>query len=96
MSERKIRIKFFGIFRELSSRRDYSVKLTDFSTVKSVLEGLEKELDGLEDEFFDDDGNLLSRVNVFVNGENIRVKSGLDTVLGEGDKITIFPPFGGG
>jgi molybdopterin synthase sulfur carrier subunit len=96
MTEENIKVKFFGRFRELSDRREYSIGLADSPTVSDALKEMQKELTGLEGEFFDEDGNLHARVNVFVNGGNIRTKSGLDTVLETGDKITIFPPFGGG
>lgn len=96
MSKKEIRIKFFGKFRQLSSKREYTIQLDDSSIVRDALVELQKELEGLAGEFFDDDGSLLLRVNVFINGENIRVKSGLDTDLESGDTVTIFPPFGGG
>jgi molybdopterin synthase sulfur carrier subunit len=96
MTEKNIKVKFFGQFRELSARREYSISSTGSPTVSDALNEIQEELTGLEGEFFDEDGNLLDRVNVFVNGGNIRAKAGLDTVLEAGDKITIFPPFGGG
>ncbi|RLI08069.1 molybdopterin synthase sulfur carrier subunit, partial [Candidatus Bathyarchaeota archaeon] len=35
-------------------------------------------------------------VKIMVNGSDIDVLSGLDTVLEDGDEIFLFPPVGGG
>jgi MoaD family protein len=42
------------------------------------------------------DGGLRRFVNVYVDGEDIRFLDGLDTVLDDGDEVTILPAVAGG
>ena len=42
------------------------------------------------------DGDLRRFVNVYVSGEDIRFQQGLDTVINEGDEVTILPAVAGG
>lgn len=44
----------------------------------------------------DGDGRLRSSLPVFVNGEHIRYKNGMDTKLYDGDEIYIVPLITGG
>jgi MoaD family protein len=43
-----------------------------------------------------EDGGLRRFVNVYVSGEDIRFKDGLDTALDDGDEVTILPAVAGG
>jgi len=43
-----------------------------------------------------EDGTLRRFVNVYVSGEDIRFKDGLDTALDDGDEVTILPAVAGG
>ena len=43
-----------------------------------------------------EDGTLRRFVNVYVSGEDIRFKDGLDTSLDDGDEVTILPAVAGG
>ncbi len=43
-----------------------------------------------------EDGTLRRFVNVYVSGEDIRFKDGLDTELSDGDEVTILPAVAGG
>lgn len=47
-------------------------------------------------EMVNEQGELLNRIHIFVNGRNIRHLSGMDTVIPEGANVDIFPPVGGG
>jgi MoaD family protein len=42
------------------------------------------------------DGDLRRFVNVYVSGEDIRFKDGLDTPIEDGDEVTILPAVAGG
>ena len=42
------------------------------------------------------DGNLRETLTLFVNGDHIRYRNGLETVLEEGDEIYIVPLITGG
>ncbi|MQA73993.1 MAG: MoaD family protein [Solirubrobacterales bacterium] len=43
-----------------------------------------------------EDGTLRRFVNVYVSGEDIRFRDGLDTELSDGDEVTILPAVAGG
>lgn len=43
-----------------------------------------------------EDGTLRRFVNVYVSGEDIRFRDGLDTELSDGDEVTIQPAVAGG
>jgi len=45
---------------------------------------------------FDDEGRFSKFLEVFVNGRNINLLAGLDTVLRDGDRITILRAVSGG
>jgi molybdopterin synthase sulfur carrier subunit len=43
-----------------------------------------------------EDGGLRRFVNVYVSGEDIRFRDGLNTELSDGDEVTILPAVAGG
>ena len=65
-------------------------------TVASLLEGLLAECPELRSHLLGDDGRLRSFVNLYVNGEDVRALSGLETPLRESDQLTIVPAIAGG
>lgn len=53
--------------------------------------------DGMAAQLFEPGGRVpRSSVMLMVNGRNIRFLNQLDTVLKDGDELTILPPVGGG
>jgi adenylyltransferase/sulfurtransferase len=65
-------------------------------TVRAVLDALLAEAPGLRPHLLAEDGSLRSFVNVYVNGEDARSRSGLETRLEEGDELAIVPAIAGG
>jgi molybdopterin converting factor small subunit len=51
---------------------------------------------GLRDRVVNEQGQLRTHVNIFVDGENIRRKQLLDTPISEQTEITILPSVSGG
>ncbi len=64
-------------------------------TVGEVLDGLYDRYDGLRDRI-SEGGDLRRFVNVYVGEEDIRLLDGLDTVVEDGDEVTILPAVAGG
>ena len=64
-------------------------------TVGEVLDGLYERYDGLRDRI-SEGGDLRRFVNVYVGEEDIRLLEGLDTVVEDGDEVTILPAVAGG
>lgn len=68
----------------------------DGGTVAALIEDLETRFPGFRDRLCDDDGTLKRFINLYVNGEDIRYASGLDTSLKDGDEVSIIPAVSGG
>jgi sulfur-carrier protein len=65
------------------------------ATVGEALDAVFDQHTGLR-ERITEDGGLRRFVNVYVSGEDIRFKDGLDTELDEGDEVQILPAVAGG
>jgi molybdopterin synthase sulfur carrier subunit len=67
----------------------------DGGTVGEALDAVFEAHDGLR-ERITEDGTLRRFVNVYVSGEDIRFRDGLETELTDGDEVTILPAVAGG
>jgi molybdopterin synthase sulfur carrier subunit len=65
------------------------------STVGEVLDALYDRYGELRSRIAED-GGLRRFVNVYVGGEDIRFREGLDTAVADGDEVTILPAVAGG
>ena len=65
-------------------------------TLAGVLDTLNKKFPGIQERLFNDEGKLHRFVNIYVNGEDVRFLSGLETALKEGDEVSIVPAVAGG
>lgn len=65
--------------------------------VKDALWKVVERFDGkIKGSIFDDEGRLNKFLDIFVNGRNINLLNGLDTVLRDGDSITVLRAVSGG
>ena len=65
-------------------------------TVKELLSDLEQRHPGVKERICDESGALRRFVNVFVNEEDIRFLKAEETVVKDGDEISIVPAIAGG
>ena len=65
-------------------------------TLRDLVAGLDADYPGLRERLCEDDGELRRFVNVFVNGEDVRYLSGLDSAIADGDEVSIVPAVAGG
>jgi len=65
------------------------------STLQAVIADLESNYSGISNRLVDD-GKLHRFVNIYVNDEDVRFSGGLDTVIADGDSVTILPAVAGG
>jgi molybdopterin synthase sulfur carrier subunit len=65
------------------------------TTVGEALDAVFNKHDDLR-ERITEDGGLRRFVNVYVSGEDIRFRDGLETELADGDEVTILPAVAGG
>jgi molybdopterin synthase sulfur carrier subunit len=68
----------------------------DGATVGEVLDAVFDRHGELRDRLSDGDGGLRRFVNVYVDGEDIRFGSGLETAVADGNEVQILPAVAGG
>jgi molybdopterin synthase sulfur carrier subunit len=66
------------------------------STVREVLDDLERRFPGFEASVVTDGGELHRFVNLYVNEEDVRYLGALETGVQDGDVISILPAVAGG
>ena len=65
------------------------------ATVRELLEDLSQRVPALGNRVYAD-GQIQSFVNVYVDGEDVRTRSGLDTAVGDSSTIILLPAMAGG
>ena len=65
-------------------------------TVRQVMQAVKTGYPQIHARWCDAQGNLRETLTVFVNGDHIRYRNGLETVLAAGDEIYIVPLITGG
>jgi molybdopterin synthase sulfur carrier subunit len=64
--------------------------------VAEVIDDLERQFPGLRDRLVEESGEIRRFINVYVNQEDVRFLSGKETLLKEGDEVSIVPALAGG
>ncbi|MGQ0794109.1 MAG: MoaD/ThiS family protein [Deltaproteobacteria bacterium] len=80
--------------RRLTGDRD-EVNISAANIAELIVE-LEKQFPGIKDRICDDKGAVRRFINLYVNNEDIRFLSGLDTALADRDIVSIIPAIAGG
>jgi molybdopterin synthase sulfur carrier subunit len=80
--------------RKLTAERDTLSGEGD--SLAQIIGNLEASYPGLKERLCDESGELRRFVNIFVNGEDVRFLSGLETPLKPGDEVSIVPAVAGG
>jgi len=82
------------VLARLSGRPELTVEA---STVIEALRELAKLYgDELRSRLFEGEGKVNRRLNIYVNGRNVRFLEGLNTRLNDGDTVSIIPAVSGG
>jgi molybdopterin converting factor small subunit len=68
----------------------------DGSTVMELLNDILLRFPALKPHLFDASGELRRHFNIFVNGVHVRDLDGLDTLLGEDDRVILMASAAGG
>ncbi len=64
--------------------------------VRDALDDLQTRYPSIGGRLFDGQGQVKSHLNIFLNNEDIRSLSGLDTPLRDGDTVVLLPALAGG
>jgi molybdopterin synthase sulfur carrier subunit len=65
-------------------------------SIKAVIQDLEQSHPGISERLLDEKGELRRFVNIYLNGDDIRFLSQLDSKVKDGDDISIVPAIAGG
>lgn len=65
-------------------------------TVQAAIRELQSRFPGIQERLVDEAGQVRRFVNVYVNEEDIRFLQNGDTVLKDGDEVSIIPAIAGG
>ena len=84
----------FSFKRDLPA--DIVLDLPAGADVITALRALVTRFPVIEARIFAVDGSPRRYVNALINGGNVAFNRGFETVLHDGDRVTILPPVGGG
>ena len=76
-----------------NNQAEVSVEASD---IKNLIENLEKNFPGIKERICDEKGNLRKFINVYVNEEDVRFLQRDETLLKDGDEVSIIPAIAGG
>ena len=91
-----MRVKLYATLRALAGDSTLEVPIDDGGTVRELVDEVARRWPALEEHLIVD-GAISRRVNVLVDGRNIRwLPDGEKTVLEPGCNVDLFPPAAGG
>jgi len=93
-----IEVKFYGLLRRHARKTAVEIAVEgDGPTVLDLLRKADAAADGrFLDELLDREKGLLTGTIILINGDNIRLRQGLETRVAAGDRVDLFSPAGGG
>ena len=89
-------VKVYATLRMKIGQARIHVDAGPGDTVRKAVTELLERYPVLAPDVMADEKQLVDHVHIFLNGRNIRLLDGLDTVIQEGQRLDIFPPVGGG
>ncbi len=92
--EMSVTVRIPTPLRKLTNELD--IVSGDIGTLMACIDSLEAQFPGLKERMCDEAGELRRFVNVYVNGEDVRFMSGVETALKAGDEVSIVPAVAGG
>ena len=93
-----INVKFFAIFRDLLGLKELQLEAGSKEDLK-LIDLLESLFQRFGENFrakILENGNIRPKVNIMINGRNIKFLDGVNSTLKDGDIVAIFPPVAGG
>ena len=92
----RIKVRFFGIFKNYARKDNSSYLLDDPATVETLMMELSEQIIQFKELFVSGLKEMKSNMIVIVNGREISVLQGLKTCLNNGDDVIIIPTIHGG
>jgi molybdopterin synthase sulfur carrier subunit len=85
-------LKLFGNLRKYAGASRLEIDAED---IRRVLDLLKRDYPELAEQLLED-GNLRPHYLITLNGHDINLAEGLDSIVAEGDQIAVFSPIAGG
>lgn len=93
----EVEVKFYAMLRDIAGNKAETVSLLLKSSVRDLLDLLVARYgEEFERYIYDAEKQLRSYLSYMLNGININSLDGFDTMLKEGDVLSLLPPVGGG
>jgi molybdopterin synthase sulfur carrier subunit len=70
--------------------------VSEGSNIKDLIQNIEKEFPGFKNHILTDSNEVHQFLNIYVNDEDIRFLSNLETAIKDGDIISFLPALAGG
>ena len=91
-----IAVKFYSLLRRRLGVQSLAIEADGLSVRELLLMAEKQAGQPFLDELLDREMGFLAGTMILVNGENVRLKQGLDTRVSGGDSVDLFSPAGGG
>lgn len=91
-----LRVRIYATLRPIVGNAEPQLETGPGQTIRDLVEEMTARWPALRAEMLDNDGNLLRRISIMLNGRNIIYLDRLETVIPANARIDIFPPVGGG
>jgi molybdopterin synthase sulfur carrier subunit len=92
-----VTVKFVGAFRSISGKSKFTLKLVNVVSLREVLRKIVEKLPRLKRVLIDPElEDPRPSTLILVNGKEISVLNGLDTMLKDGDEVVFVPVVHGG
>ena len=90
-----VKIKFLARFKDITGERE--LKIDYYGPISGLIDALALKYDNeFKDTLLSENGELREYMKILINGEDVRTRNGLETVVGEEDEIVIFQTIAGG
>lgn len=91
-----ITVKFYALLRRRLGVTAMEIEGDGLTVAELLRRAEDRSGQRFLDELLDREKGLLTGAMILVNGENVRLKRGLETRVAAGDAVDLFSPAGGG
>jgi len=92
-----ITVKFFSLIRLLIKQNELILPKELDITVRNLLIKAQQSIStAFLHKLIDDNGDMITGTIILINGRNVHHLQNLDTIVEDGDIVSLFPPGGGG
>jgi molybdopterin synthase sulfur carrier subunit len=92
-----MKVNFYATLRQIVGQKTIDFDIPPACTIGFLIQQMVSSFPDLRPALVDAEGQLRGHVHVFVNGRDVPyLENQMDTVLKEGDVVSVFPAVGGG